>query len=191
MNVVGIIPARFKSTRFPGKPLADILGKSMIHRVYAQCKKCSLLNDIIVATDDKRIFNHVEEFGGKVMMSADYHKTGTERCGEIAKSLTNDYDIIVNIQGDEPYINPKEITQVISLFNDKKTEIATLAKKISKNKSIEDRNHVKILFNKDDIATNFFRSIPANYSTAPFYKHIGIYAYTKNTLLKILAYIKL
>ena len=130
MKVIGIIPARYSSSRFLGKPLANILGKSMIQRVYEQCKKCTLLDDVVVATDDKRIYNHVLEFGGKIMMTSTTHQSGTDRCNEVIQNIEGQYDIAINIQGDEPFINPKQIDQVISLFNSDKVSIATLAKKI-------------------------------------------------------------
>ena len=100
MKVVGIIPARFESSRFPGKPLADIFGNSMIKRVYEQCKKCALLSDVIVATDDERILNHVIEFGGRAMITSKDHQSGTDRCNEVVQQLNKNYDVIVNIQGD-------------------------------------------------------------------------------------------
>ena len=129
MKIIGIIPSRYGSTRFPGKPLAYIQGKSMIQRVYEQCKKCISLTDVIIATDDRRIYNHVLDFKGKVMMSSKEHQTGTERCNEIVQQLKQPFDVIVNIQGDEPYIEPLQINEIIKLFEDPKTEIATLAKK--------------------------------------------------------------
>src|SRR5215217_6691047 len=105
MNILGIIPARYASSRFPGKPLVDIAGKSMIQRVYEQAAKCVDLTDVLVATDDDRIFEHVINFGGKAIMTADYHQSGTDRCAEVA-SIHKGYHVIINIQGDEPYIEP-------------------------------------------------------------------------------------
>ena len=117
MRVLGIIPSRYNSSRFPGKPLAKILGKSMIQRVYEQCKKCSLLDDLIIATDDNRIITHVQNFGGKAIMTSKDHLSGTERCNEVLQKIGNNYDKIINIQGDEPCINPKQIIEVINLLN--------------------------------------------------------------------------
>ena len=128
MKVVGIIPSRYKSSRFPGKPLTDILWKSMIQRVYEQCKKCSKLSEVIVATDDKRIYNHVLGFGGKAIMTSENHESGTDRCNEVAQKLYANYDLAVNIQGDEPFINPEQISEVINLFNNPEIEIGTLVK---------------------------------------------------------------
>src|ERR1700744_6276202 len=108
MKILGIIPARYASTRFPGKPLVDIGGKSMIQRVYEQAKKCTALSEVVVATDDDRIFSHVQAFGGVAVMTADTHQSGTDRCAEVAL-LHPEYDVIINIQGDEPFIDPEQI----------------------------------------------------------------------------------
>src|SRR5437868_201812 len=124
MKTLGIIPARYASTRFPGKPLVDIAGKSMIQRVYEQAKKCMQLSEVIVATDDDRIFEHVYSFGGKAMMTSSHHQSGTDRCAEVAETHS-EYDVIINIQGDEPYIDPGQISKVISCFEDADTQIAT------------------------------------------------------------------
>jgi 3-deoxy-manno-octulosonate cytidylyltransferase (CMP-KDO synthetase) len=164
MKVIGIIPARYESSRFPGKPLADILGRSMIQRVYEQCVKCTTLNEVIVSTDDKRIYNHILEFGGKVMMTSTTHQSGTDRCNEVIQAIQEQYDIAINIQGDEPFINPKQIDQVTSLFNSDKVSIATLAKKIEDEALITDENSPKAIFDKNGIALNFCRKI-AEYST--------------------------
>jgi 3-deoxy-manno-octulosonate cytidylyltransferase (CMP-KDO synthetase) len=182
MQIVGVIPARYNSSRFPGKPLVEILGKSMIQRVYEQCKKCTLLNDVIVATDDDRILNHVVNFGGEAMMTSKSHKSGTERCNEVAKKLNSNFDIIVNVQGDEPYINPKQIEEIISLFKTKKTQIGTLAKKITNLDIVADENSPKAILDSNGIALNFFRNITKISSECTYYKHIGIYAFRKKTL---------
>src|SRR4051812_29412708 len=129
MNILGIIPARYASSRFPGKPLVDIAGKSMIQRVYEQGKKCSHLTEVIVATDDHRIFEHVKSFGGEVVMTADTHQSGTDRCAEVALAYTH-YDVIINIQGDEPYIDPEQISKLAGCFNSTDVQIATLIKRI-------------------------------------------------------------
>jgi 3-deoxy-manno-octulosonate cytidylyltransferase (CMP-KDO synthetase) len=185
MKVIGIIPSRYGSTRFPGKPLIDILGKSMIQRVFEQCIKCNKLSDIIVATDDERIYSHVIEFGGKAMMTSGKHATGTERCNEIAQNLKENFDIIVNIQGDEPFIRPLQIDEIIQLFDDPKTQIGTLAKKIDDMAILGDENTPKAIFDKQGSALNFCRKI-SNISIArTYYKHIGIYAYKKDILEKI------
>ena len=185
MNIVGIIPARFESIRFPGKPLADILGKSMIERVYEQCKKASSLSDVIVATDDERILNHVQSFGGEAMMTSKDHQSGTDRCNEVVQKLTENYDVIVNIQGDEPYINPVQINEIIELFKEDKTQIGTLAKKITDIEIIANENSPKAIFDKNGIALNFCRNIANISSECTYYKHIGIYAFRTNTLKDI------
>ena len=185
MKVIGVIPARYASNRFPGKPLADILGKSMIQRVYEQCEKCELLSDIIVATDDERILNHVIEFGGRAMITSKNHQSGTDRCNEVAQKLNKNYDVIVNIQGDEPYINPTQIEEIIALFDDEKTQIGTLAKQISDINLVTDENSPKALFDSNNYALNFCRTITKISTECTYYKHIGIYAFRANTLKDI------
>ena len=185
MKVIGIIPARYGSSRFPGKPLANILGKSMIQRVYEQCKKATSLSDVIVATDDERIFNHVLGFGGKVIMTSTTHPSGTDRCNEVIQSLTEKYDIAINIQGDEPYINPEQIDQVAALFSSEKVSIATLAKKIENQNTLLDINSPKAIFNEHGIALNFCRTIASPIAKKEYFKHIGIYGYRTKTLAEI------
>ena len=185
MKIIVIIPARYGSSRFPGKPLVDILGKSMIQRVYEQCKKASSLTNNIVATDDERIFNHVIEFGGKVIMTSSSHPSGTDRCNEVVQKLEEHYDIAINIQGDEPYINPEQIDQVANLFSTKEVSIATLVKKIEDKSLISDINSPKAIFDSNGIAQNFCREI-TNFSTKKtYFKHIGIYGYRTKTLSEI------
>ena len=185
MKAIGIIPARYASSRFPGKPLADILGKSMIQRVYEQCKKASTLSEVIVATDDKRIFNHVISFGGKALMTATTHLSGTDRCNEVIQSLETKYDIAINIQGDEPFINPEQIDQIASLFSSPEITIATLVKKIEALSLLTDLNSPKAIFDKNGIAQNFCRSITQIKPNQTYYKHIGIYGYRTQTLAEI------
>ena len=185
MKVIGIIPARYMSSRFPGKPLADILGKSMIQRVYGQCKKANSLSAVIVATDDNRIFNHVISFGGKALMTASTHLTGTDRCNEVIQSLETKYDIAINIQGDEPFIHPEQIDQVTSLFNSENVSIATLVKKIEDETLMTDKNSPKAIFDKNGIAQNFCRNITKIKHNQTYYKHIGIYGYRTQTLAEI------
>jgi 3-deoxy-manno-octulosonate cytidylyltransferase (CMP-KDO synthetase) len=185
MKIIGIIPARFASSRFPGKPLADILGKSMIQRVYEQCKKASSLSKVIVATDDERIFNHVSGFGGKVIMTSNSHPSGTDRCNEVIQSLEEKYDVAINIQGDEPYINPEQIDQVASLFFSENVIIATLAKKIEDESIITDINSPKAIFDTNGIALNFCRKITNPTQEKSYFKHIGIYGYLTKTLAEI------
>ena len=184
MQILAVIPARFNSTRFPGKPLAKILGKSMIQRVYEQANKCKLLSKIIIATENQQIYNHVHNFGGEAMMTSSTHKSGTDRCNEVVQKLANDYNIIINIQGDEPFINPNQITELITVFNDKKTQIATLAKEINDRKILQDVNTPKVIFNNKRIATNFFRELTSK-TKLTYHKHIGIYGFKKNILTEI------
>jgi len=150
-----------------------------------QCKKASSLTNIIVATDDERIFNHVIEFGGKVIMTSSSHPSGTDRCNEVVQKLEEHYDIAINIQGDEPYINPEQIDQVSNLFSTKEVSIATLVKKIEDKSLISDINSPKAIFDSNGIAQNFCREI-TNFSTKKtYFKHIGIYGYRTKTLSEI------
>ncbi|MES2588871.1 MAG: 3-deoxy-manno-octulosonate cytidylyltransferase [Bacteroidota bacterium] len=194
LKVLGIIPARFDSSRFPGKPLLDLMGKTMIQRVYEGAKKSQKLSEVIVATDDKRIFDEVIRFGGKAMMTAKNHPSGTDRCGEVSKNFP-DFDVVINIQGDEPLVDFRQIDQLISAFEDESTSIATLG---IKNVSLEDLNNpnrIKIVVNQKQKALYFSRScIPnfANYSENasefyPFLRHIGLYAYRTEILQKIIS----
>ena len=197
LRVAGIIPARYASTRFPGKPLALINGKSMIERVYRQAEQCSLLETIIVATDDERIASHVLAFGGKVVMTSAHHPSGTDRIAETIAILEKEnkhYDVAVNIQGDEPFIQPQQIEKVIRLFSQKEIEIATLIKSIVKPEELFNPNVVKVVTDHAGRALLFSRSpIPYIRGKATenwlehftFYKHIGIYAYRTGTLKKI------
>jgi len=197
MQIIGIIPARFASTRFPGKPLVEIHGKSMIRRVYEQAKKSAALTDVFVATDDKRIFDHVTDFGGNVLMTANTHSTGTERCNEVVSKLEGEhklYDVAINIQGDEPYIHPGEIDQLASCFSNTAIKIATLIKKINSEEELSSPNTIKVVIAKNQQALYFSRAhIPFLRSKKneewlqfnTFYKHIGIYAYRTVTLKEI------
>lgn len=193
MKILGIIPARYNSSRFPGKPLADIEGKSMIERVYTQARKCDLLSQLYVATNDDRIFTHVKNFGGKVLMTGE-HNSGTERCNALYQSLKKEFDVIINIQGDEPFIKPQQISQLANCFLDKNTAIATLAKQIKTAKHLLDDNIVKVMFDENNFALNFSRlAIPQPksfdaeklFAHNTFYKHIGIYGYSAKALEKI------
>lgn len=197
MKVLGVIPARYESTRFPGKPLVDIRGKSMIARVYERCCKAKNLDQVIVATDDQRIYDHVASFGGQVMMTSERHRSGTDRCAEVAAKL-QELEIVVNIQGDEPFIDPNQIDQLVRLFDEESSEvdIATLAKKIDSEKALLDPNIVKVVFNARSEALYFSRStIPFVRNLASsqwlrhhdFYKHIGIYAFRNEVLQKCAA----
>ena len=183
MKVLGIIPARYSSLRFPGKPLVDIAGKSMIQRVYEQAIKCKDLNKVLVATDDDKIFNHVKLFNGNVIITSSNHQSGTDRCAEAVEKIGEDYDIIINIQGDEPTINPFQISSLIELLKNSKQGIGTLYKKIKSQKELDDLNTVKLIFNDDFEAINFFRE--NLFDKILCNKHIGMYGFRKETLMKI------
>ena len=193
MKVLGIIPARYNSSRFPGKPLTDIAGKSMIQRVYEQAKKCELLSSVFVATDDDRIFESVMEFGGQVKMTTE-HNSGTERCNELAQNLEEKFDVVINIQGDEPCINPEQISQLATLFSDEDTTITTLAKQIKTADELLDENTVKVIFDENNFALNFSRfpipdpksfDVEKWFVMNKFYKHIGVYGYKAKVLQEI------
>jgi 3-deoxy-manno-octulosonate cytidylyltransferase (CMP-KDO synthetase) len=197
MRILGIIPARFESTRFPGKPLARIQGKSMIQHVYEQASKANSLTDIIVATDDHRIYKHVQSFDGKVYMTDTNHKSGTDRCNEVMQKLQNqgqNYDVIVNIQGDEPFINPAQIDQLSEEFKLADTEIATLIKLIKDPSVLNNPNVVKVVRQNNGKALYFsrypipfFREQNTNdiFEKVDYYKHLGIYAYKSSILSQI------
>jgi 3-deoxy-manno-octulosonate cytidylyltransferase (CMP-KDO synthetase) len=189
MNIIGIIPARYASTRFPGKPLIDIAGKSMIQRVYEQCMKAESLSEVIVATDDERIAEHVRGFGGKVMMTSADHQSGTDRCAEVVLKYEGLCDAVINIQGDEPFINPEQIDSLATAFNELHTQIATLIKPLKDEADIKNPNVVKVVMDKHHEAIYFSRSaIPYRRSpdaTIVYNKHIGIYGYRKEVLHEI------
>lgn len=199
MNFVGIIPARYASTRFPGKPLAMIDGKSMIQRVYEQSCKANVLSEVWIATDDNRIESHIKSFGGKVMLTSPNHKSGTERCNEVIQRLQADtpsrlFDVAINIQGDEPFIQPEQIEKVASCFLNPEVEIATLIKKISDKTELFNSNVVKVITANDKKALYFSRQpIPFLRGMSEndwlthhtYFKHIGIYAYRTETLRKL------
>jgi len=193
MNAIGIIPARYASSRFPGKPLADILGKPMIQWVYEQASLAQLLDQVIVATDDKRIFDTVMQFGGKVVMTSPQAANGTERVAEVAQNL--DATLIVNIQGDEPLIEPDVIDQLIMLMQENPTApVGTLVKKIEDAENLMNPNIPKVVIDKDFYALYFSRSIiPFHRDRADqrkwirnenYYQHIGLYIYRREFLLK-------
>lgn len=194
MKIVGIIPARYSSVRLPGKPLLLVKGKAMIHRVYEQAKKSKYIDTVIVATDDKRIFDCVKNFGGEVIMTSVKHFSGTDRIFEVAKKIKS--DIIVNIQGDEPYIDPYNIDKAIYPFlKDKNLNVSTLAVKIKTLADVLDENKVKVIMDKNNYALYFSRNfIPYDMKHNPsqiwslkcnkYYKHIGLYVYKKDFLMK-------
>jgi 3-deoxy-manno-octulosonate cytidylyltransferase (CMP-KDO synthetase) len=196
MKTLGIIPARFASTRFPGKPLVDILGKSMIRRVYEQVGKAEKIEEVIVATDDKRIFDHVRSFGGAVLMTSPAHRSGTDRCAEVLRQLVSDADaasqyLVVNIQGDEPLIHPGQINQLVALMQENNAfSIGTLVRSLSDSTLAHNPDVVKVVKTKEGKALYFSRSlIPFirgdRLSTTSFFRHLGLYAYRGDVLLKI------
>ncbi len=194
MKIIGIIPARYASTRFPGKPLADIKGKTMIRRVYEQSRLSKVLDELVVATDDDRIMHEVKNFGGKAIMTGIHHKSGTDRCFEALEKLGNKWDVVVNIQGDEPFIDPVQIDEVVKGFSNKEVQISTLVRKIEEPRELQQASIVKVIKNKQNKAIYFSRS------AIPFYredggkpwtqkfdymKHIGIYAYRAHVLKEL------
>ncbi|MBT6685206.1 MAG: 3-deoxy-manno-octulosonate cytidylyltransferase [Bacteroidetes bacterium] len=196
MKIVAIIPARYASTRFPGKPLVSIKGKTMICRVFEQVSKA--IDTVFVATDDNRIESEVKKFCGNVVLTSEFHQSGTDRCAEavvkIQKLLNIEFDIVINVQGDEPFIHPNQISSIISAFENKSTQIATLAKKIENSDELSNPNVVKLVLNNKNEAIYFSRSsIPyvrevenrEDINKHQFYKHIGLYGYSKNTLLEL------
>lgn len=192
--LLGIIPARYASTRFPGKPLVPIQGISMIQRVYEQAKRATALDHVIVATDDARIFDHVRAFGGEVVMTNADHPSGTDRCAEVATQCPA-FEAVLNIQGDEPFVRPEQIDLLAhTLLSNPACEIATLAKKIEDPQILFNPNAVKVVFAPVQGALYFSRN-PIPYvrgadpsewlQHAEFYKHIGLYAYRRDTLLRL------
>lgn len=192
-QILGVIPARYASTRFPGKPLIDIHGKSMIQRVYERALTSASLSHLVVATDDERIYDHVLEFGGKVVMTQSTHQSGTDRCAEVAQKVEG-YDIVINIQGDEPFIINTQIDLLASCFTEKTTELATLVKQIANIEELNNPNSPKVILNKHMEAIYFSRT-PIPYVRGAeidqlldrhtFYKHIGIYGYRVDILKEI------
>jgi len=194
MKILGIIPSRFASSRFPGKPLCDIGGKSMIQRVYEASKKAASLTDVVVATDDKRIEEHVRSFGGNVIMTDGSHQSGTDRCFEAFQKYDPSADVIINIQGDEPFIHPEQIDLVASCFTDASVQIATLIKKINSDEELFNPNIPKVVMNVNGEAILFSRQTIPHIrgkeqnewlQDRSFYKHIGIYAYRSKVLGEI------
>ncbi len=195
MKFIGIIPARYASTRFPGKPLADMKGKYMIQRVYEQARK--VLDNVCVATDDDRIFNAVKSFGGNVVMTSPEHRRGTDRCFEAYNRLGGNEDVIINIQGDEPFIKPEQIESLIACFDSPQTQIATLVRPFEATEGYEalaNPNSPKVILNDKNEALYFSRSIiPYMRNISPeqwpdkhvYYKHIGMYGYRADILSQI------
>lgn len=188
MIVAAFIPARWGSTRLGGKPLADLNGKPMVQWVYERAKEARLVNEVSVATDDERILNAVRSFGGRVVMTSPLHRSGTDRIAEAAKATKA--NIVVNIQGDEPLIDPASIDAAIRpLLDDPNVKLCTLKTKITREEEYRDPNAVKVVTDKDGFALYFSRSpIPYNKKpfeeAAPAFKHIGLYVYRRDFLFK-------
>ena len=193
MKVLGIIPSRYASTRFPSKPLSMIKGKTMIQRAWEQAWK-SKLDAVVVATDDMRIADEVLNFGGQYVLTDPNHRSGTDRCREAMYMVEGQYDAVVNIQGDEPFINPEQINQVIDLISRDDTQLASLAKRIDDEDELFSPNVVKVVMDKQGNALYFsrnpipfMRSLPHDQwlQKGEFYKHIGLYAYKAETLCQV------
>lgn len=193
MRILGVIPARYGSSRFPGKPLIDLKGKTMIQRVYEGAKQSTLLTDLIVATDDQRIVDEVNRFGGKVIMTAAQHQTGTDRCAEVIALLGESYDVVINIQGDEPLVNPAQLDGLLTVFSDPTVAIGTLASRSIEVEDLANPNRIKLVVNHANNALYFSRSAIPNFANAkgepldvyPYLRHIGLYAYRAETLKQI------
>jgi 3-deoxy-manno-octulosonate cytidylyltransferase (CMP-KDO synthetase) len=193
MRILGVIPARYASTRFPAKPLVDINGKSMIRRVYEQASKSQYLNKVVVATDHEEIYRHVNAFAGEVCMTSPHHASGTDRCYEVLTKEKEKFDYVINIQGDEPFIAPEQIDLLASLL-DGKTELATLIKKIGSVEQLLNPNLVKVVCSNHQEALYFSRSVIPYFRNMEqaewvthhtYYKHIGMYAYRADVLEQI------
>ena len=192
MKFMAIIPARYASTRYPGKPLAILGGKTVIQRVYEQVK--SVLDDVYVATDDDRIYSTVTDFGGKAVMTRADHKSGTDRIEEAAEKIGLDADVIINVQGDEPFIQPSQIKTLMQLFDAPETQIGTLGKPFESIDAVENPNSPKIVTDNRGFALYFSRStIPFIrgkerdrwFGEYPFLKHLGVYAYRRKVLAEV------
>ncbi len=202
MKILGIIPARYASTRFSGKPLADVNGKPMIQRVYEQAKKCKSLSEVVVATDDKQIEGAVKKFKGKIVMTSHKHESGTDRCYEALTKTGGKYDAVINIQGDEPFIHPEQISKIADCFKDKNVQLATLVTKLDNLNELTNPNTVKVIVSKKPRenrdpsfggkeALYFSRTAIPYYRGKDFaewlkrhtyYKHVGIYGYRTDIL---------
>ena len=192
MKFIAVIPARYASTRFPGKPLAVLGGKTVIQRVYEQA--VSVLPEAYVATDDERIFQAVEAIGGRAVMTRTDHKSGTDRIEEAVEKIATDADVIINIQGDEPFIQPSQIETLMQLFDDPATQIGTLGKRFETIDAVRNPNSPKIVTDRRGFALYFSRSVIPYIRGIeadewlihyPFLKHLGIYAYRREVLAEV------
>lgn len=194
--IAGIIPARYASTRFPGKALADIGGKSMIQRVYEQAAKSPALSTLVVATDDQRIYDHVAAFGGKVVMTAAHHPSGTDRCYDALLQLDPAIQYVINIQGDEPFIDPEQVNELAAVLRDGSTELATQMIPVATHEELFDKGEVKIVLNDRQEALYFSRMVipfikgvdeTEWHQHHTYYRHVGMYAYRRDILERITA----
>lgn len=193
MRILGIIPARYGSSRFPGKPLIDLKGKTMIHRVAEGASRSTLLTDVVVATDDERILAEVDSFGGKALLTSTAHPTGTDRCAEVLSRWETPVDVVINIQGDEPLVDPRQLDTLLAAFADPEVQIATLASRAITLEDLHNPNRIKVVTNAAGNALYFSRSAIPNFANAktepldsyPYLRHIGLYAYRANILEQI------
>lgn len=195
LKFIVIIPARYASTRFPGKPLALLGGKPMIQRVYEQV--ASVVEDVVVATDDERIYNAVEAFGGRVVMTSANHKSGTDRCWEAYQKQGEEFDVVINVQGDEPFIAHSQLKAIMACFEDEATDIATLVKPFTEEDdlaALENPNSPKVVLDKQSRAIYFSRSVIPYLrgvereqwlNAHTYYKHIGMYAFRADVLREV------
>lgn len=193
MSILGIIPARYASTRFPGKPLAMIKGKSMLERVYIQAKKASLLDEVLIATDDERIADHASSFNAPVVITREDHPSGTDRCFEAYTRTGKKFDYVLNIQGDEPFLDPDQINSLAKVC-DSSVEIATQMIRCNNHEILFDKGEVKIILNHKQEALYFSRNVIPFIKGKPenewhlhfnYYRHVGMYAYRTDILEKI------
>lgn len=189
MKVLGIIPARYDSSRFPGKPLIDLKGKTMIQRVYEGAQRAHMIDKLVVATDDHRIVTEVERFGGIAILTKSTHQSGTDRCAEVLERIP-DYDIVINIQGDEPLVSAQQLDALLEVFTDIKIQIATLVNPEVSHEDLNNPNRIKVLENAHQQAIYFSRSALPNMhyaqtETFPWLRHIGLYAYRANVLAEL------
>jgi 3-deoxy-manno-octulosonate cytidylyltransferase (CMP-KDO synthetase) len=194
MKFIAIIPARYASTRFPGKPLADIKDKPMVQHVYEKALDSGLFQKVVVATDDSRIQKAVLSFGGEVVMTHKHHQSGTDRCGEVLENLSNDFDVVINIQGDEPFIHKSQLEELVNLFKSTPAQIGTLKKELFSKEDLFNPNVVKVVSALDKRALYFSRNpIPfvrgyeeiSWLKKQKFYKHLGLYGYRWDILKEL------
>lgn len=197
LKFIAIIPARYASTRFPGKPLAQLGGKAVIERVYEQVS--GVVENVVVATDDERIYDAVKAFGGRVVMTSTEHKSGTDRCWEAYQKQGEEYDVVINVQGDEPFIAESQLRSIMACFEDEATDIATLVKPFAESDglaALQNPNSPKVVLDNESRAIYFSRSVipylrgvePEEWlSKHTFYKHIGMYAFRREVLQKVTA----